>query len=57
MGAIPISRHRYKERKAEGRKVYKDVIIPQEMKLSSKAYQKLVAKIEGKPEARIPGFT
>jgi ribonuclease R len=56
MGAIPISRHRYKERKAEGRKVYKDVIIPQEMKLSSKAYQKLVAKIEGKPEERILSY-
>jgi hypothetical protein len=25
VGAIPVSRHRYKERKAEGRKVYKDV--------------------------------
>src|SRR5580692_704923 len=56
MGAIPISRHRYKERKAEGRKVYKDVIIPREMKLSSKAYQKLVAKIEGKPEERILSY-
>src|SRR6202789_2745351 len=56
MGAIPITRHRYKERKAEGRKVYKDVIIPQEMKLSSKAYQKLVAKIEGKPEERILSY-
>lgn len=56
MGAIPISRVRYKERKAEGRKVYKDVIIPQEIKLSSKAYQKLVAKIEGKPEERILSY-
>ncbi len=56
MGAIPISRHRYKERKAEGRKVYKDVIIPQEIKLSSKAYQKLVAKIEGTPEERILSY-
>ena len=56
VGAIPISRHRYKERKAEGRKVYKDVIIPQEIKLSSKAYQKLVAKIEGNPEERILSY-
>jgi ribonuclease R len=56
VGAIPISRHRYKERKAEGRVVYKDVILPQEIKLSSKAYQKLVAKIEGKPEERILSY-
>ena len=29
VGAIPVSRHRYKEKKAEGRKVYKDVVLPQ----------------------------
>jgi ribonuclease R len=56
VGAIPVSRLRYKERKAEGRTVHKDVIIPKEIKLSSKAYQKLVAKIEGKPEERILSY-
>jgi ribonuclease R len=56
VGAIPVSRHRYKERKAEGRVVHKDVILPKEIKLSSKAYQKLVAKIEGKPEERILSY-
>lgn len=56
VGAIPVSRLRYKERKSEGRKVYKDVITPKEIKLSSRAYQKLVAKIAGKPEERIIGY-
>jgi ribonuclease R len=56
VGAIPVSRHRYKERKAEGRVVHKEVILPKEIKLSSKAYQKLVAKIEGKPEERILSY-
>jgi ribonuclease R len=56
VGAIPVSRHRYKERKAEGRVVHKDIILPKEIKLSSKAYQKLVAKIEGKPEERILSY-
>jgi len=56
VGAIPVSRHRYRERKAEGRKVYKDVITPQEMKISSRAYQKLVVKIAGKPEERILSY-
>jgi ribonuclease R len=56
VGAIPVSRHRYKERKPEGRTVHKDIVIPKEIKLSSKAYQKLVAKIEGKPEERILSF-
>src|SRR6202789_973844 len=41
VGAIPVSRSRYKERKSDGRKVYKDVVVPKEIKLSSRAYQKL----------------
>ena len=56
VGAIPVSRHRYKEKKAEGRKVYKDVVLPGDVKISSKAYQRLVAKIEGKPEERILSY-
>jgi ribonuclease R len=56
VGAIPVEKHRYKERKAEGRKVYRDVVLPKETRLSSKAYQKLVAKIEGKPEERILSY-
>jgi ribonuclease R len=56
VGAIPVEKHRYRERKAEGRKVYRDVVLPKETRLSSKAYQKLVAKIEGKPEERILSY-
>ncbi len=56
IGAIPVSRHRYKERKSEGRAVHKEVVLPKEIKLSSRAYQKLVAKIEGKPEERILSY-
>ncbi|MDP9169465.1 MAG: VacB/RNase II family 3'-5' exoribonuclease, partial [Acidobacteriota bacterium] len=56
VGAIPVSKHRFKERKAEGRKVYKDVVVPGAIPITSKAYQKLVAKIEGKPEERILSY-
>ncbi|HYA18313.1 MAG TPA: VacB/RNase II family 3'-5' exoribonuclease [Bryobacteraceae bacterium] len=56
VGAIPISRSRYKERKAGGRTVHKEVILPKEIRLSSKAYQKLVEKIAGKPEERILSY-
>jgi len=56
VGAIPVSRNRYKEKSPDGRKTYKDVVTPKEIKLSSKAYQKLVAKIEGKPEERILSY-
>jgi ribonuclease R len=56
VGAIPVSKRRFKERKAQGRVVHKDVVIPKEIKLSSKAYQKLVSKIEGKPEERVLSY-
>ena len=56
IGAIPVTKHRYKEKKSEGRKVYKDVVLPAATPISSKAYQRLVAKIEGKPEERILSY-
>ena len=36
IGAIPVSKHRYKERKAEGRKVYKDVVLPGSVPISQR---------------------
>ena len=56
IGAMPVNKLRYKERKAEGRVAYKDVIIPKEVAISPRNYQRLVAKIEGKPEERILSF-
>jgi ribonuclease R len=56
VGAIPVERHRYRERKAHGRKLYKEVVMPGEIAISSKAYQHLVAQIEGKPEERILSY-
>ena len=56
VGSVPVSRHRYHEKKSEGRKAYKDVMLPGEIKVPSKAYQRLVAKIEGKPEERILSY-
>jgi ribonuclease R len=56
VGAIPVERHRYRERKAQGRKAYKDVTLPSDLPISPRAYQRLVAKIEGKPEERILSY-
>jgi ribonuclease R len=56
IGAMPVNKIRYKERKAEGRKVYKDVVLPKDVAISPRAYQRLVAKIEGKPEERILSY-
>jgi ribonuclease R len=56
VGAIPVTKHRFKERKAEGRVVHKEVVLPNTVHVSSRAYQKLVAKIEDKPEERILSY-
>jgi len=56
VGAIPVSKHHYKERKAHGRVEHKEVILPAEVKITSRAYQRLVAKIEGKTEERILSY-
>ncbi len=56
VGSVPVAKHRYHEKKSEGRKAYRDVQLPQEIKVPSKAYQRLVAKIEGKPEERILSY-
>ncbi|MES1260639.1 MAG: VacB/RNase II family 3'-5' exoribonuclease [Acidobacteriota bacterium] len=56
VGAIPVSKHRYRERKTEGRVVHKDVVLPGAMPISSKAYQHLVEKVEGRPEERILSY-
>ena len=56
VGAMPVQKHRYNERKAHGRVEHKEVITPGEMKIASRAYQKLVAKIEGTPEERILSY-
>jgi ribonuclease R len=60
VGAIPVTKHRYKERRAEGRlaqKVtHKEVVLPGTVKISSRAYQRLVEKIEGKTEERILSY-
>jgi ribonuclease R len=45
------------DRRRDGRKVRKDVVIPDKTKsVSSRNYQKLVAQIEGKPEERILSY-
>jgi ribonuclease R len=56
VGAIPVSKHRYKERRAEGRVVHKEVVLPGAVKVTSRAYQHLVARIEGKTEERILSY-
>ncbi|MGH7714553.1 MAG: ribonuclease R family protein, partial [Vulcanimicrobiaceae bacterium] len=57
IGAIPVKRFPVVERRRDGRKVRKDVILAREdLKISSRHYQHLIAKIAGKPEERILNY-
>ena len=54
VGAIPMKRFPIVDRRRDGRKVRKDIELPSEqLAVTSRMYQKLIAKLEGKPEERI----
>lgn len=53
-GPLPVKKFRNTERRRDGRKVTKEIVLPDErISIPSRAYQKLTAKLEGKPEERI----
>ncbi len=57
VGAIPVKKFGYADHRRDGRKVRKDIVLPDKSpSISSRNYQRLVAKIEGKPEERILSY-
>ncbi len=57
IGAIPVKRFPVVERRRDGRKTRKDVVLArEEFNISSRNYQKLIARIAGKPEERILSY-
>ena len=56
VGAIPVKKFSYADKRRDGRKVQRDIVLPGSVKISPRNYQKLVAKIEGKPEERILSY-
>jgi len=56
IGAIPVKRVAVRDRSRDGRKTKRDVVMPDNLSISSRNYQKLIAKIEGKPEERILSY-
>jgi ribonuclease R len=56
VGAIPVKKFAYVDKRRDGHKVRRDIVLPAEIKISPRHYQKLVAKIEGKPEERILSY-
>jgi len=56
-GAIRVKKFGHVDRARDGRKMRKDIVLADSSaSISSRNYQKLVAKIEGKPEERILSF-
>jgi ribonuclease R len=57
IGALPVKRHRILERRRDGRKSHKEVLLPADsVEISSRQYQRLIAKVAGKPEERILNY-
>jgi ribonuclease R len=57
VGAIPVKKFAYTERRRDDSKVRREIVLPESgMKISPRHYQKLVAKLEGKPEERILSY-
>ncbi|MBV9303303.1 MAG: VacB/RNase II family 3'-5' exoribonuclease [Acidobacteriaceae bacterium] len=57
VGAIPVKRFSVGDRKRDGRKARKEITIARDdLKISSRNYQRLIAKIAGKPEERILSY-
>ena len=56
VGAIPVKKFAYADKRRDGQKVRREIVLPGEVKISPRQYQKLVAKVEGKPEERILSY-
>jgi ribonuclease R len=57
IGAMPVKRFAAVERRRDGRKVRKDIVLASEdFNISSRNYQRLIANIAGKPEERILSY-
>ena len=56
VGPIPVKKFSYSDKRRDGSKQRREIVMPESNRISSKHYQKLVAKIEGKPEERILSY-
>ncbi len=57
VGAIPVKKFGFTDKRRDGSKKRSEVVLAQShINISSRHYQKLVAKIEGKPEERILSY-
>ncbi|HPQ17297.1 MAG TPA: VacB/RNase II family 3'-5' exoribonuclease, partial [Bryobacteraceae bacterium] len=57
IGAIPVKKYSVVDRRRDGTKVRRDIVLAQpSLNVSSRNYQRLAARIEGKPEERILSY-
>ena len=57
VGAIPVKKFGYTDRHRDGSKTRREIVMTgPELNITSRHYQRLVAKIEGKPEERILSY-
>jgi ribonuclease R len=57
VGPIPVKKFSMTDRHRDGSKRQRQIVLPDaQVKIASRIYQKLVAKIEGKPEERILSY-
>jgi ribonuclease R len=56
VGAIPVKKFAYTDRRRDGTKKRRDIVLAEDTRISSVHYQRLVSKIEGKPEERILSY-
>ena len=57
IGAVPVKKFPVLEKRPDGRKVRRDIVVAREdFNISSRNYQRLIAKIAGKPEERILSY-
>jgi ribonuclease R len=56
-GALPVKKFGVTDKRRDGRKVRRDIVLADERAtVTSRNYQKLIGKIEGKPEERILSY-
>ncbi|HEV2445334.1 MAG TPA: RNB domain-containing ribonuclease, partial [Candidatus Sulfopaludibacter sp.] len=56
IGAIPVKKFAYADKRRDGSKQRREIVLPESTKITSRHYQRLVAKVEGKPEERILSY-
>jgi len=56
-GAVPVKRFSVVDRHRDGTKVRRDIVLPEvNPAVTSRSYQRLVARLDGKPEERIVSY-